>query len=417
MASIARRNLLEDIPRFLVAQAGIMFAVSLVTIQTGILNGFSRSTILLIESSQADIWVASDKMVQFELTEPLIFDQLNQAKKVEGVARAEGLIRGSGLWRPPEGEISPLTLIGFEPQGKLFQPGEVMEGEVSDLTKPYNIMVDRSRLSTLRINKLGDRAQIKSLPAQLVGVTSESQSLVASPFIFSSLENINAYVTSDFTSRLDCKLQSDNQVECTTIYEKSAPNNQTADSLPPTPQPLTSTDGITYILIKAKPGQDLEILKERLDSILLGTRAYTTVEMSQKTEDYWLKRTGIGFILSLGAIVGIIVGMVVVSQILYSSVSDHIKEFGTLKAMGAPDRMIYNVIIEQSLWMAILGYIPGMLICWGVSFWAATEGVIILITPLSAVGVLGITLGMCVGSAFFAIQKVTRIDPAIVFKA
>jgi putative ABC transport system permease protein len=63
MASIARKNLFEDIPRFIVAQAGIMFAVSLVTIQTGILNGFTRSTGILIDRSQADIWVASKDMV------------------------------------------------------------------------------------------------------------------------------------------------------------------------------------------------------------------------------------------------------------------------------------------------------------------------------------------------------------------
>ncbi len=85
MVSIARKNLLEDLPRFLVAQAGIMFAVSLVTIQTGILNGFSRSTALLIDRSKADIWLTSDRMVQFEYTEPLTYAQLEETKQVEGV--------------------------------------------------------------------------------------------------------------------------------------------------------------------------------------------------------------------------------------------------------------------------------------------------------------------------------------------
>jgi putative ABC transport system permease protein len=122
--------------------------------------------------------------------------------------------------------------------------------------------------------------------------------------------------------------------------------------------------------------------------------------------------------LSLGAVVGILVGMIVVAQILYASVADHIKEFGTLKAMGAPDRLLYSVILEQAFWMAVLGYIPGMALCLGVASWAsATQGILILITPASAVGVFFLTLVMCGGSAFFAIQKVTRVDPAIVFKA
>jgi putative ABC transport system permease protein len=112
------------------------------------------------------------------------------------------------------------------------------------------------------------------------------------------------------------------------------------------------------------------------------------------------------------------VGGIIVGQILYSSVTDHLKEFGTLKAMGASDWTIYGVIVEQALWMAVLGYIPGMVLCLGVGAWTfATQGITILITPLTAIAVFGITVAICVGSAVFAIQKVTRVDPAIVFKA
>ena len=68
--------------------------------------------------------------------------------------------------------------------------------------------------------------------------------------------------------------------------------------------------------------------------------------------------------------------------------------------------------------MVILGYLPGMLLCFGVGAWTfATQGIMILITPVTAIAVFGLTVLMCVGSAIFAIQKVTRLDPAIVFKA
>lgn len=128
--------------------------------------------------------------------------------------------------------------------------------------------------------------------------------------------------------------------------------------------------------------------------------------MSDLTRTYWKQRTGVGFALSLGAGVGILVGIIVVAQILYSSVVDHIREFGTLKAMGAPDSIIYGVILEQAWWMALLGYIPGMILCFGVTLWAsATQGILILITPLSAVGVFGLTIVMCIGSAFLPSKK------------
>ncbi|MGK7919959.1 MAG: FtsX-like permease family protein [Trichodesmium sp.] len=415
MASIARKNLLEDIPRFLVAQAGILFAVSLVTIQTGILNGFARSTTLLIDKSNADIWIASDEMVNFELTDPLLYGQVGQAQTIEGVQQAEPLILGSVRWRPENGEMSPLMVIGFNPDGQLFNPGNVIEGNVSDLKEPFAIMADQSRLSSMLSEGVGTTALAGSLPAKLVAVTKGTQSIVSSTLLFTSLENANNYITARINSEVNCKVLGEGNVQCAKVIEKKDPNEELNEI--PGPEKLEVADPIAYILVKAKPGEDLQALKKRIEKVMPATTAYTKQELSEKTRFFWLARTNIGLVLGMGAIVGVIVGIVVVAQILYSSVSDHIKEFGTLKAMGASDQELYAVIVEQAMWMAVLGYIPGMLLCLGLSGWVASKGIIILITPWSALGVLGVTVIMCVGSGFFAIQKVTRIDPAIVFKA
>jgi len=183
-------------------------------------------------------------------------------------------------------------------------------------------------------------------------------------------------------------------------------------------EPLTEADRITYVLIQKAPGETIQNLKQRLEAAIPDVLAYSQAEMVEHTQKYWQSRTGIGFILGLGAGVGIIVGIVIVGQILYASVSDHLKEFGTLKAMGASDWLIYRIILEQALWMAVLGYVPGMALCWGVSSWTfASQGIMILITPGTAAGAFVVTVLMCISSALFAIQKVTRVDPAIVFKA
>ncbi|NEP06066.1 MAG: FtsX-like permease family protein [Okeania sp. SIO2G4] len=415
MASIARKNLLEDIPRFIVAQAGILFAVSLVTIQTGILNGFARSTTLLIDKSNADIWIASNQMVNFELTDPLLYGQLNQAKTIEGVQRAEALILGSVRWRPQNGEMSPLMVVGFNPDGQLFNPGKVIEGNVSDLKQPFAVMADQSRLSSMLAEGVGTMAIAGSLPAKLVAVTKGTQSIVSSTLLFTSLENANTYISAGINAEVNCKVVGAGNLQCTKVVEKKDPTQKLEET--PAPKNLEVADPIAYILVKAKPGEDLQVLKQKIEEAMPATNAYTKNELSEKTRFFWLARTNIGLVLGMGAVVGVIVGIVVVAQILYSSVSDHLKEFGTLKAMGASDQELYAVIVEQAIWMAVLGYLPGMLVCLGLSTWVASKGIIILITPLSALGVLGITVFMCVGSAFFAIQKVTRIDPAIVFKA
>lgn len=417
MTSIARKNLFEDIPRFLVAQAGIMFAVSLVTIQTGILNGFTRSTGLLIDQSTADIWVAAKEMVHSEVTLPLSLERLTQARAVPGVALAEALVTRATLWRSPDGQIAPVRMYGFNPDGQLFAHWKLTKGELSALNTPYTFMVERANQSILNISQVGAVGTIGSLPATLVGLTEDTQSMASSTYIFTSLETATAYATAGFNSSVTCRRDPEGNFNCLNDFE-ATPGTATPAPTPPPLRRLSLSDTISFVLIKATDPADVPALKQRLEAALPGTRALTRVEIAQITRDYWQRRTGVGFVLGLGATVGVIVGIVVVSQILYASVADHIREFGTLKAMGASDWVIYRVITEQALWMAILGYLPSMVLCLGLGSWTlATKGIMILITPATAVGVLGITIVMCVGSALFAIQKVTHVDPAIVFKA
>jgi putative ABC transport system permease protein len=390
MASIARKNLIEDIPRFLVAQAGILFAVGLVTIQTGVQLGFAQSSSQLIEQSQADLWVASNNMEHLDLTLPLPYERVAEARSVEGVEQAEGVIIGGAVWHEEQAnKITGVTLVGGT-GGLLFAQDSLTQGSFNDLKQPKTFIVDETSLDDLNFQKVGEQATVNSAPAKLVGLTSGTQSIVFGNLMFTSLESAN-------------------------YYRSSRSNALSSISLS---RELTATDPVSFVLIRAIGGGNLEALQQRLEAELQEVRAYTRAEMAQQTQAYWQKRSGIGYILGLGAVVGTIVGAVVVGQILYASVSDHIKEFGTLKAMGASDWYIYRVIMEQGLWMAILGYLPGMALCLGVAAWtSATQGILILITPASAIAVLGITVVMCLSSAIFAIQKVTRVDPAIVFKA
>ena len=413
MASVARKNLFEDIPRFLVAQAGIMFAVSLVTIQTGILNGFTRSTGLLIEQSSADLWVASKYMMFLEVTSPLPLDHLLKARQVAGVEQADALSTRSTLWQDAQGNIAPIRIYGFNPTSSLFANWKITEGDLSRLSQPYSVLADRSQLNTLGV-KVGEAGKIGNLPATLTGTTADTQSMASSTYLYASLETANAYGTAGLDTQVNCKIRN-GDVQCLNNFETNSPDSR-APVQPP--RNLSLSDLITYVLVKAKPGQNIETLRSSLRSALPGTEVYTKNEMLNITRDYWQKRTGVGFILGLGSTVGVIVGIVVVSQILYSSVSDHIKEYGTLKAMGASDWVIYRLITEQALWMAVLGYLPSMALCLGLGSWTvAAKGIVILITPATALSVFGITVVMCVGSAIFAVQKVTQVDPAIVFKA
>ncbi|MEO0935670.1 MAG: ABC transporter permease, partial [Cyanobacteria bacterium J06641_2] len=285
MVSIARKNLFEDIPRFLVAQAGIMFAVSLVTIQTGVFNGVIRSTASLVEKSRADIWLASDKMVQLELTQPLIFDYAVRARKIDGVRRAEALLQGSARWNVKNGKLNVVKVYGFSPTGRLFVPGNIVRGNVKSLRKPYTAIIDKSNLKSLKTNKIGDTARVGSLPVQVVGLTQNTQSVVSSSFIFTSLETANAYANASVTTNVNCTWVGE-ELQCRNVYQKDADAKKRQSASEPPPK-LSLNTPISYVLIQAEPGQNIRQLKKRLEATFPETKAYTTPELSKKIKGFW----------------------------------------------------------------------------------------------------------------------------------
>ncbi|MEB3293152.1 MAG: ABC transporter permease, partial [Synechococcales bacterium] len=303
MASIARKNLFEDIPRFLVAQAGIMFAVSLVTIQLGILKGFTRSTAIVLEQSKADLWVASDEMVYFELTSPLPAEFLTQAEKVPGVERAEVLLLRSGRWRDSTGDLNPVRIFGFNPDGQLFAGWRMTQGDLTDLKVPYTFLIDQDSRRSLGLQRVGESGSIGFLPAKLGGFADDVQSNASSPFVFTSLETANAYGTAELSSAVNCTRAANGDLTCINNFKNRPLDQKTgkvkvqsqAEVKPP--RRLSLSDPITYILIQAKPGEDLSALRQRLEAALPSTKTFTRSEMVKITHNYWERRTGVGFIL------------------------------------------------------------------------------------------------------------------------
>jgi len=391
MVVLARKNLFADLPRFVVALLAVIFAVTLLTVQTGIYNGFVRSTSLLIEESRADIWLAAKQMAYLEVTLPLTYARLAQARAVPGVSRAEAMILRAGLWRSPHDTLDPGRVVGFDPGGTLFSPGDLARSDLDKLKKPYAFFADASQLGALDVHRVGEQGSIGGLRARLVHLTDGTQSIVSPTFFYTSLETANAYAPSALSFL--------------------TPASDTR------PAPLSDSDSITFILVAARDHNNLARLKDSLEHAVPGSRALTRQEMLNLTRSYWLERTSIGFALSLTALLGLIVGAVVVGQILYVSVSEHLKEYGTLRAIGAADRFLYGVIMRQALYMAILGYIPSLLLSFLIAAIASQRGVIIQITALTAGIVFVLTLAMCMIAAAFAMQRVVRVDPAVAFRS
>jgi putative ABC transport system permease protein len=107
---------------------------------------------------------------------------------------------------------------------------------------------------------------------------------------------------------------------------------------------------------------------------------------------------------------------VIVAQTIYATTVDHIREYGTLKAMGATNRYLYTIIIQQAVISAVIGYVLGMIVSAVVVNGSSRGGANILLPGWMVATMLGITLAMCISAAVVSVRKVTRLDPAIVFK-
>jgi len=171
----------------------------------------------------------------------------------------------------------------------------------------------------------------------------------------------------------------------------------------------------TYFLVRLSPNTDVAFVRRQILSNISDVEVLTPAEFRERSRAFWLFSTGAGAALFAGALLGVIVGTVIVAQTLYSSTKEHLNEFATLRAMGSSRRYIYAVIVCQALLNAIIGFSIAALVGEAIVKLTAATALPIVITPGLMAGLFLLTIVMCVGSAIAAIIQVTRIDPVMVF--
>ncbi|AFZ27679.1 DevC protein [Cylindrospermum stagnale PCC 7417] len=170
-------------------------------------------------------------------------------------------------------------------------------------------------------------------------------------------------------------------------------------------------------LIRLKPGLDPIIASQQLrDYLPKDINVLTKQEFIDFERNYWASSTAIGFIFTLGTIMGFIVGTVIVYQILYTEVTDHLSEYATLKAIGYTQNYLLTVILQEALLLAVLGYMPGF--AFTLYMYKAARDATLLPVFMSvnrAVMVLIMTMLMCFISGVIAVRKLRSADPADIF--
>jgi putative ABC transport system permease protein len=373
MPSLARRNLLHDRVRLVVTLTGIVFAVVLSAIQLGLFVGFLRATSDVIRHAGADLWVKSRGVTNLETAVPFSERKLWDALGTPGVATAQKYIVRFGQWKKPTGGQEAVMLVGVEPGGTMGQPWNVVAGSIDGLNEPDSVIVDELYLAKLGVHGVGDVVEINNRRARVVGLTRGIRTFTTSPAVFASFKHALDYA--------------------------------------PLPE-----DRTLYLLLRVTPGANPAEVADRLRMTLTDVDVLTAAEWQRTQEAYWMFGTGAGFTVLIAAGLGLLVGVVVVAQTIYAATVDHIREYGTLKAMGATNAYLYRVILQQAAMSAVAGYGIGIAIAIAASRASLSGTTAVIVEAPLASGLFLLTLVMCLAASVVSINKVTRIDPAMVFK-
>jgi putative ABC transport system permease protein len=367
--------------RFAVAVAGVTFAVVLMLVQLGFQRALLRSAVRVQERLNGEVVLISPQSSYIVQMRSFPRRRLEQALATPGVAAVSPIYTTLAFWENPETtQPRHIFLLGIDPEGDVL--------DMPDL---------RAQSSLL---KLGDVALFDSASRPEYGRVTER---VAKE------------------GRMEVEVN-DHRLEIRGVFEMGTSfgidGTVVTSDLDFLRVSRQRPPGVVEIgLVRLAPGASAQAVRDgiagRVPSDVL---VLTKEDYIQREIDYWNKVSPIGVIFGFGVMIGFGVGAIIVSQILFSDVSDHLPEYATLKAIGYGNLYLYGVVLSQAIILAVLGYLPGLLAA--LALYRATAKATMLpmtLAPSIAALVLALTVSMCSLAGFLALRKLQRADPADIF--
>lgn len=373
MVSLARKNLLHDRLRFVITVAGVAFAVTLVLVQVGLFMGLLGKATVTIEHAGADLWVTSKETPNVDFAHTFPETTVLRVRGVAGVERADNLLVQFMNIQLPSGAEEGCLVYALEDFGAWNLPWSVGEGDARDLRRGAFMLMDRSAERRFGPFQVGEYREILGRRFKIIGTTRGAASFTTAPIVF--MDYRRAQELSDV------------------VHGRTS-----------------------YVLVKTAPGADVQRVAAELRRVAPYNDVYTRDEWARRSRSYWVVSTGLGMNMGLTVFLGVLVGIVVVAQTLYTSAVEHIKEFGTVKAIGGSNWDIYRILGEQAVIAAVVGFALGAAMSFGLRPLLDRLYLTMWVSPGFMALVFAGTLLMCLGAAMLSFRRVAGIDPALVFR-
>lgn len=378
MLWLAFRTLLQERGRLAITLVGIVFSTVLTLIEVGIYLGMMGNATSVVRNTDADIWVVSKNVPNFDFTQPFPAYRINRIRALDEVLWAEKIHVWFAYLKLADGRREQAQVIGFNPDTGIGGPWAMATGTPADVKGgPYIIMdqSSRQRLGKLDLGSMWELNLFREQSFKLVGLSRGALSFTTIPVVFTSYNEVDQSLMG------------------------------------------TSFEGNTsFIVVKLKDPARAQEVARSLRTVLPDNDVFTKQGFIDRTVNYWTIQTGMGMAFFLTAILAVLIGGAIVGQTIYASTMEHLRDYGTLKAMGAQNSDINLVILTQAAVSAVLGFAIGVIVTFASRHGIESAGVMMQL-PLQLLAVVFvIVMVTCLAAAHISVRKVKTLDPVMVFR-
>ena len=371
---IALKTLVADRGKLLTALVGVVFSVVLVNVQGGLFYGMLRKASLLVDNADAEIWVGHRNMHNVDFPRDIPIRWIERVRSIPGVRNAEPYTIGLGIMTLPSGAFEEAVVVGVDRVSLLGNVWNMSQGDANDIRQTDGIIVDEYEDEKLEHPQIGELREINGYRARIVAKSKGIVGFLVAPYVFTTRERAARY---------------------------------TGKSL----------NHCSYYLVQLSEGARVDQVCQLIRDKVPDVDVFPKEVYSQTTMNYWITRTGLGISFSGAAILGLIIGLVMVAQSLYALVLDRLSEFATLKAVGARDHHVFSILLVQAVTMALAGFTLGIGLVKLMEQTASSPRAPLEVpTWLSIVSCL-LVLVICLLSSLLPYLRVRKIDPQMVLQS
>lgn len=375
MIKVAWKFIKFDKAKSIGVVVGILISTFLIGQQLGIFFFLSGLMGALAKDVQADIWVVDSKTNDVNQLGKLDIRMLRLVEGVSHVKNAFPLIISGASCNYRNGTSGGITLIGVDigQIQSVLTPAKINAGNLSDLELDGAVSGEFFEKKNLGNNvDLGTDFEINGKRA----------------FFALQTKNFRGFGGSFCVTTIDRARYFSNQ-------------------------PYTA---INAVLVNVKPGTNPQLVVDRINNHINGVRAWTSQDLSEASIKKILASSGIALSTGTLVIFAIVAGIFIIGLTMYSSALDRLKDYGTLKAIGASNRYITRLILMQSFLLTIIGFSIGFMLLKGFTVGVASSGLIINFSSLVLVAMFLTIVMISVGGSFFALNRIRKVEPAAVFR-